>query len=96
MAVFLIGSYLGGTADEFSDIDLVIVIADSLNPQDASFQIARDRPHRSIALDLMCMTQSEFNRMADVGGIAFEAKHHGRLLSGKSSEMLCKPIGGNP
>ena len=79
--IYLIGSYVRGAADEFSDIDLVVVIPDAQDPAQTSFAISQNRPWRKFAVDLMVINRHEFEKMCDTGGIAFEAKHHGKLLS---------------
>lgn len=84
--IFLIGSYVRGTADDFSDIDLVVVVPDDVDPSSTSFAISRQRPYREYALDLIVISISEFTKMRGIGGIAFEAAHHGKLLFGEATD----------
>jgi len=83
--VFLIGSYVRGTADEFSDIDLVVVVPDERDASSTNFSVVQNRPYREYPLDLIVLNQSEFQKMKNIGGIAFEATHYGKCLSGKDT-----------
>lgn len=53
--VILIGSYLRGEADEFSDIDLVVIVNDGKDPSATHFALVRDRPFRERPLDLIVL-----------------------------------------
>ena len=83
--VYLIGSAARGEFTDFSDLDFVIVAKD-----DAAVRVARGivhigRPHLNVAVDFIVLDCAGFAARADLGGIAFEAKHHGKNLYRKGS-----------
>jgi predicted nucleotidyltransferase len=85
-AVYLIGSAVRDEFTEYSDLDFVIVVDDAQSVRASRGRIHRNRPCREVPVDFMVIDQARFDERADVGGIAFEAKHHGKSLYQRGSE----------
>lgn len=78
--LYLIGSLVRDSFTEYSDIDFVIVLPENGNVESFKSKLYSKRPYQDIAVDFNCMLASQFHEMKDKGGLAFEAKHHGKLL----------------
>ena len=83
--VYLIGSAARGEFTDFSDLDFVIVAKDDSSVRAARESVHIGRPHLDVAVDLIVLDRDSFAARADLGGIAFEAKHHGKSLYRKGS-----------
>jgi predicted nucleotidyltransferase len=78
--VYLIGSMLRGEIHANSDLDLVVVLNAPFSRQELLLRVLPTRPHFDVPVDLHIVSQEDFDRLKDQGGICFEAAHHGRLI----------------
>lgn len=68
--VLLFGSYARGTADEGSDVDLLVVMPVVGSRRSAATEIDRLLIDRRIPLDVIVVTPEEFERNRDLVGSA--------------------------
>ena len=66
LRIYLFGSYANGKSHENSDIDLLVVIEDSLDAIKMAFKINRGILERKVPLDILV------NRISDFEGAAIE------------------------
>lgn len=77
---YLFGSVAHGSFTEDSDIDLIAVVADNIDVNELHKKFNRLPLKRTFALDLILKNKSEFDQRKDVGGVCFEAFHHGKKI----------------
>ena len=81
--VILFGSYARGTADEGSDLDLMVIERD-LGDRSAEYlrlMLALGRISPGVGCDLLLYPQSEFERRSQVPGtLLYRARHEGKVL----------------
>ncbi len=79
---YLFGSFVKGTAKDYSDIDLAIVLgsmhATEVSPFDESFEIFHEAQEYSSLLEVVCFAQEEFDRNG--GALAHIIKKEGVRL----------------
>ena len=79
--IILFGSYAEGRATPESDIDILTITDERLIPQDRyslSHKLFNDFP---IVVQLILITPDNYEETKDViGGIAYPASNHGRIL----------------
>lgn len=79
--VILFGSYAKGSADEASDLDL-LVIEESLDDKASEYMRLRDALGAlPTGVDLLLMSRHDFERRSQVKGtMPHRARHEGRVL----------------
>jgi len=80
--VYLFGSFAKGTAKEYSDVDLAIVLG-SIDPSeespfDESFKIFHEAQQYNSLLEVVCFRQEEFDQ--DGGSLVRQIKKEGIRL----------------
>jgi predicted nucleotidyltransferase len=79
--VILFGSYARGSADENSDLDL-LVIEDDVTDKAAEYLRLREALGRlPVGVDLLLVSEDDFRRRSQVPGtLHYQARHEGRVL----------------
>lgn len=79
---YLFGSFAKGTAKDYSDVDLAIILGSmhgtEASPFDESFEIFHEAQKYSSLLEVVCFAQEEFDR--DGGALAHMIKKEGIRL----------------
>ncbi len=78
--LYLFGSAVSGSFDEESDLDFVLVYPDAVEAESSRRKLTRQRAHFPCSIDLVCMSQSEFARKSESGGVSFLAVNEGKRL----------------
>lgn len=81
--VIVFGSYARGTANEDSDLDLMVVEQEILDPAGEYLRLrdALGRVAPGVGVDLLLYPRTEFERRSQVPGtILFEARQDGKVL----------------
>jgi len=79
--VILFGSYARGNPDASSDIDLLVVESEIANPAEEYIKLHRAASEKGIGLDLLLMTESEFEKKRDWWSTpVYTAIREGRVL----------------
>jgi predicted nucleotidyltransferase len=84
--ILLFGSYASGMSTPESDVDMLVVVQEPPERQEA-YRFSSDLQARfSLRLQLLFMGEREFEETRDViGGIAYPASHSGKVLYGQNS-----------
>ncbi len=81
-AAYLFGSFVTGTAKEFSDIDLAVIVKSLKrsddSPYDEAFQIFHEAQEYNSLFEVVCFEQEEFDR--DGGSLVKKIKREGIRL----------------
>ena len=81
LAIFLFGSAGEGKATDQSDLDFLIVVKDEARQREAQRNLSRLMPlSATFAVDLIWVSESEFNRKKEIGGVCLIAWEDGKLL----------------
>jgi predicted nucleotidyltransferase len=81
--IIVFGSYSDGTANNDSDLDLVVVWDTELNLHQRNVHLCNLFQQRDFPLDVFTYTVQELDRFRDVPGtVLYEAVHHGKVLYG--------------
>ena len=80
LRVILFGSAVTGDFDSWSDLDFVVVLDDEANVSEIRKRLYRLRLQTDRDLEFICVTQSRFLKMKDLGGVLFVAAHEGTVL----------------
>lgn len=81
-AVFLFGSYATGTANENSDLDIVIIKNNIRDKHKELFKIRKALFENWVPMDLLLMDEAEYNnRKAVYGTIQYEIAHKGKKIA---------------
>jgi predicted nucleotidyltransferase len=79
--VYIFGSATSGVNfDGESDIDCLAVVESDAQAATSWKLFGKIRKQISWPLDLICLSETEFQRKQNLGGVAFIATHEGRLL----------------
>src|SRR5258708_4889283 len=80
--IYVFGSYARGTAVRgVSDVDLLVVVGDSAEPSYRRAQRAYSAVGaHDLPLDILVLTQAEFDRRSTAWSVQAEVQHDGRLL----------------
>ena len=91
--IVLFGSYAGETADEDSDVDLLVVAETSLEPRKRYSAVRRLAADMPAAFDIIFKTPREYYRLRNVvNSIVYFADKYGKVLyerRGKGSTRSC-------
>lgn len=79
LQVYLFGSAASGRFTEDSDLDLLLVYPDGTDLA-ASQKTLYSKRWTDIAVDFICVTQEQFDKKKNLGGICFESFHYGMKL----------------
>jgi uncharacterized protein len=82
IAIYLFGSYAWGKPHEDSDLDILIVVDESLErPIKRSFNGYKALWGLGIAKDIMVYTNEEFETSAQKeASLPYKVKHHGKVI----------------
>lgn len=87
--IYLFGSALScETFDEESDIDCLAVLGSDAEASRWWKNFGKIRRQLVWLLDLVCLSEHEFSRKKNLGGVAFVAYHEGVLIYSVSSKIL--------
>lgn len=95
LAIILFGSQARGTADEDSDVDLIVLKDDFRKP------VERNRTVRKLlfgimhSIDIFVRTPQEFEELRNVvGSLPYEASHEGRVVyeRGSGEKNPCEQV----
>jgi predicted nucleotidyltransferase len=79
-AVYLFGSAATGQMTDQSDLDIIVVLPDGVSPRPAQQNLRHHQPLSQHGVDLVWISDSEFERKKALGGICMVAASEGRLL----------------
>jgi len=81
LQIYLFGSYAYGEPGEFSDIDLLIIVEDDLDPINATVKINQQLVgKRTTPLDVIVNRKKDFNKATEEGTIQKHISDNGVLL----------------
>jgi len=81
LQIYLFGSYAYGEPEEYSDIDLMIIIEDNLDPINASIKINHELVgKRTTPLDIVVNRKKDFSKAANENTIQKLISDNGVLL----------------
>jgi len=80
--IYLFGSYAQGTQKENSDIDLMVLVDDSLNTGKMAVKISKGLANRTVPLDILVNRKTAFHKAAEDLTIQNRIKKTGVLLYG--------------
>jgi len=81
LQIYLFGSYAYGEPEEYSDIDLLIVVEDNLDPINTTFKInQRLVGKRTTPLDIIVNRKRDFNKATNENTIQKHISDNGVLL----------------
>lgn len=86
LEIYLIGSFVSGAFDAESDLDFLVVYTTREEAKGAYSSILNNLLDRKFPLDLICLPSEDFEKKKAMGGISFEAFHHGKLLFKRGEE----------
>lgn len=85
-SIYLVGSAARDEFTSYSDLDFVIVLPDQQAIRQARAVLHAERPHKTTPVDFILIDRERFRHESDLGGMAFEAKHHGIALYTRATE----------
>jgi len=80
LQIYLFGSHAYGTPDDFSDIDLMVVIDDNLDVLKTAYKIQRGLANRVVPLDVLVNKESAFYEAAENTSLQAHIIKEGTLL----------------
>jgi len=83
LEIYLFGSYAYGVPKDNSDIDLMVVIEDNLDPFKIAYKIQRGLSNRETALDVAVNCRTPFEKAAKEPTFQRMIKNEGVLLYAK-------------
>ena len=84
LQIYLFGSYASGTTHEHSDIDLMVIVEDSLNASKTAVKISKGLiGQRLIPLDILVNRRGDFAKAAAEPTLQNQIKNEGILLYAK-------------
>ena len=81
--VFLIGSMQRGVIHDHSDLDLVVIYSANETRSSQMMKVLPSRPYKDVPLDLHIFNRVYYEDMKNIGGVCFEAFHHGTVAYSK-------------
>ena len=82
LQIYLFGSCAYGTPNERSDIDLMVIVDDSLNTGKMAEKISKGLANREVHLDVLVNRKTAFSKAANELTIQNTIKNSGVLLYG--------------
>jgi predicted nucleotidyltransferase len=83
LQIYLFGSFAYGTSHEQSDIDLMVVVEDSLNTTKTSINIQKGLSNRAVPLDILVNRKSNFYAATNEPTMQRRIQSEGILLYAK-------------
>ena len=83
LQIYLFGSHVYGTPHDYSDLDLMVIVEDSIDPFKLAFKIQKKLSEREVALDLAVNRQAAFEEAANEPTLQSMVKGKGFLLYAK-------------
>ena len=80
LQIYLFGSYAGGEPHKNSDIDLMIIIENNLDPFKTAYKIRRGLTDTDLALDIIVNRKSAFEEASENSSFQKSIKENGVLL----------------
>ena len=90
IAVLLFGSAAEGKATDQSDLDFVVIVKEEQDVIGKRKLLRKKMPLSSFAVDLIFISEAEFNRKRQLGGVCMVSWEEGRCLyaePGRESEF---------
>jgi predicted nucleotidyltransferase len=82
LQIYLFGSYANGTAHERSDIDLMVIVDDSLNRANMAIKISKGLANRTVPLDVLVNRKTDFLRASNEPTLQNHIMSEGVLMYG--------------
>ena len=79
-SIYLFGSVAEGSSTDQSDFDFLVVVRNTKDIRTAQKNLLPSRPLSKKPIDIIWMSESEFESKSQIGGIAFIAREDGKLL----------------
>ena len=86
LQIYLFGSYAYGEPRRTSDVDLMVIIENSLDPFKTAYQIRRGLTDTDLALDIVVNQKTAFEEASEKSSFQKSIKENGVLLLSKTSE----------
>ena len=83
LQIYLFDLHAYGSPHEFSDIDLMVIVEDRIDPFKLTFQVQKKLSEREVALDLAVNRQAAFEKAAKEPTLQSMVKGKGVLLYAK-------------
>ena len=85
LQVYLFGSFAYGAPTEGSDIDLLVVVSDGIEPLKMMRDVSRGLQNKKVSLDLLVINESNFAELSKPDRVTLqrEIKNNGVLVYGK-------------
>lgn len=80
LEIYLFGSHVNGSPNEHSDIDLMVIVEDGLDPFKIAFKINKGLAERKIPLDILVNKKSDFYSAANENTFQRIIKNEGVLI----------------
>jgi predicted nucleotidyltransferase len=82
-SIYMFGSHVYGKPNQYSDIDLCVVISNRINKSKAYFNIAKELNNKKIvSLDILIYNEKEYDERKGRAGIVNTIYTRGRMLYG--------------
>ena len=86
-SVYLFGSASRGEMTDTSDLDFLVVMADIADMKGLKSKYYRSSGERTVPVDTIFVTRSEFEKRSRIGGVCFVVADEGKLLYSSISEI---------
>ena len=85
LSIYLFGSYAHGMPDRSSDIDLMVVVRDGIDPLKVMRGVSMGLMERSVPLDVLVDNVSDFTRLSGPDRVTLqrEIRNNGVLVYGQ-------------
>jgi len=80
LQIYLFGSYANGIPDKTSDIDLMVIVENNLDPFKTAYKIRRELTDTDLALDIIVNKKAAFDAAAKISLFQKSIKETGVLL----------------
>jgi len=80
LRIYLFGSCANGTANERSDIDLMVIVDDSMDRSKTAVRISKGLANRKVPLDVLVNRDTDFNKASIEPTIQHRIKSEGVLV----------------
>jgi predicted nucleotidyltransferase len=82
LQIYLFGSCADGTANERSDIDLMVIVDDRMDRSKTAVSISKGLANRTVPLDVIVNRETEFHKASNEPTIQNRIKSEGVLMYG--------------
>jgi len=80
LQIYMFGSYVNGIPNKTSDIDLMVIVENNLDPFKTAYKIRRELTDTDLILDVMVNKKSAFDTAAESSSFQKTIKETGVLL----------------